>query len=137
MVEEIGAIGAIGSGDLGSTATLPASAAVRPLPPARPKAPAQPPPRSSQPQSAPQSPQPQPSAQQIQADLAKVNAKLASSDRVMQMQVDRATGLTIVTVKNSQTGEVLQQFPSSDSVHLAQMLAAWASGKNILVDLIA
>ena len=128
MVEEIGAIGAIGSGDPGSTATLPASAAVRPLKPAPPKAPTQTPSRSSQPQS---------SAQQIQADFAKVNAKLASSDREMQMQVDRATGLTIVTVKNSQTGQVLQQFPSLDSVHLAQMLSAWASGKNILVDLIA
>ena len=126
MVEEIGAIGAIGSGDPGSTATLPASAAVRPSKPAPPRAPTQAPPRASQ---------PQPS--QIQADLAKVNAKLASSDREMQTQVDRATGLTIVTVKNSQTGEVLQQFPGMDSVHLAQMLAAWASGKNILVDLIA
>ena len=126
MVEEIGAIGAIGSGDPGSTATLPASAAVRPLKPAPPKAPTQAPPRSSQPPSS-----------QTQADLARVNQKLASSDREMQMQVDRATGLTIVTVRNSQTGEVLQQFPGMDSVHLAQMLAAWASGKNILVDLIA
>ena|SRR5581483_5062353 len=128
MVEEIGAIGAIGSGDPGSTATLPASAAVRPPKPAPAKAPTQTPSRSSQ---------PQPSAQQTQADLAKVNAKLASSDQVMQMQVDRATGLTIVTVRNSLTGQVLQQFPGLDSVHLAQMLAAWASGKNILVDLIA
>ena len=128
MVEEIGAIGAIGSGDPGSTATPPASAAVRPLKPPPPKAPTQ---------ASPRSPQQQPSAQQIQADLAKVNAKLASSNREMQMQVDRATGLTIVTVRNSQTGEVLQQFPGMDSVHLAQMLAAWASGKNILVDLIA
>jgi uncharacterized FlaG/YvyC family protein len=128
MVEEIGAIGAIGSGDPGSTATLPASAAVPPLKPAPAKAPTQTPSRSSQ---------PQPSAQQIQADLARVNAKLASSDQVMQMQVDRATGLTIVTVRNSQTGQVLQQFPGLDSVHLAQMLAAWASGKNILIDLIA
>jgi len=126
MVEEIGAIGAIGSGDPGSTATLPASAAVRPSKPAPPRAPTQAPPRASQ-----------PPPSQIQADLAKVNAKLASSDREMQTQVDRATGLTIVTVKNSQTGEVLQQFPGMDSVHLAQMLAAWASGKNILVDLIA
>jgi uncharacterized FlaG/YvyC family protein len=128
MVEEIGAIGAIGSGDPGSTATLPASAAVRPLKPPPPKAPTRAPPRS---------PQPQPSAQRMEADLANVNEKLASTDRQMQMQVDRATGLTIVTVKNSQTGEVLQQFPGMDSVHLAQMLAAWASGKNILVDLIA
>lgn len=131
MVEEIGAIGAVGgagSADHGSTATLPASAAVRPL--SAPRAPTQPPRRAPQ-------PQPQPSAQQLQSDLDKVNAKLASSDRVMQMQVDRASGLTIVTVRNSQTGEVLQQFPGSDAVHLAQMLAAWASGKNVLVDLIA
>lgn len=129
MVEEIGAIGAIGSGDPGSTATLPASAAVRPLKPTTSsKAPTQEPPRSSQ---------PQPSAQQIQADLARVNQKLAGSNREMQTQVDHATGLTIVTVRNSQTGQVLQQFPGLDSVHLAQMLAAWASGKNVLVDLIA
>lgn len=126
MVEEIGAIGAIGSGDPGSTATLPASAAVRPLKPVPPRPSTQAPPRAFQ-----------PPPSQIQADLTKVNAKLASSDREMQTQVDRATGLTIVTVKNSQTGEVLQQFPGMDSVHLAQMLAAWASGKNILVDLIA
>src|SRR5579862_7619117 len=127
MVEEIGAISSIGSGDPGSTATLPASAAVRPSRPAPQQAPQQP---------ASKAPQPS-SAQQIQADLNKVNTQLASSNRVMQMQVDRATGLTIVTVRNSTTGEVLQQFPSADSVHLAQMLAAWASGKNILVDLIA
>jgi uncharacterized FlaG/YvyC family protein len=126
MAEEIGAIGSVGSGDPGSTATLPASAAVRPLRPTVQKAPQQPAPKA-----------PPPSAQQIQADLSKVNAQLASSNRVMQTQVDRATGLTIVTVRNSTTGEVLQQFPSEDSVHLAQMLAAWASGKNILVDLIA
>jgi uncharacterized FlaG/YvyC family protein len=55
----------------------------------------------------------------------------------MEAQVDRASGLTIVRVKDSQTGEVLQQFPSMDAVRLAQMLAAWASGKNVQVDLIA
>lgn len=127
MVEEIGAIGPVGGvGDPTSTATLPASAAVRPLTPSPQKAASQPAAQA-----------PQPSTQQIQANLKKVNAQLASVNRVMEMQVDRATGLTIVTVKNSQTGEVLQQYPSSDSVHLAQMLAAWASGKNVLVDLIA
>jgi uncharacterized FlaG/YvyC family protein len=131
MVEEIGAIGPVGgagSGDHGSTATLPASAAVRPLKPSAARA---------NPQKPATQPAPQPSAQQIQADLKKVNAQLASSDRVMEAQVDRASGLTIVRVKDSQTGEVLQQFPSMDAVRLAQMLAAWASGKNVQVDLIA
>ncbi len=123
MAEEIGSIapvGAAGSGDPGSTVTLPPSAGVRPVNAKPARAPAQP-----------------PTAQQIQAELKKVNAQLAGVNRVMELQVDRATGLTIVTIKNSQTGEVLQQYPGSDSVHLAQMLVAWAAGKNVLVDLIA
>ncbi len=133
MVEEIGAIGPVGgAGDPTSTATLPASAGVRPLkPPAARPGPQQ----AATQQPAPKAPQS--GAQQIQANLNKVNAQLASVNRVMDLQVDRATGLTIVTIKNSQTGQVLQQFPSADSVALAQMLSAWASGKNVLVDLIA
>jgi hypothetical protein len=122
MVEEIGSIspvGAAGSGDPGSTATLPASAAVRPLNP--PRAPSQSAPRAVHPS----------------ADLKKANAQLSSVNREIELQVDRATGLTIVKVKNSQTGEVVQQFPSDNSLHLAQLLAAWSSGKNALVDLIA
>ncbi len=132
MVEEIGGIGpvgSVGSGDPGSTAALPASAAVRPL-----RAAARPSPQQApQPQAAPKAAQ----ASQIQADLNQVNARLASEDRVMEMQVDRASGLTIVTVRSSTTGEVLQQFPGTDSVRLAQMLAAWAAGKDFHVDLIA
>jgi uncharacterized FlaG/YvyC family protein len=131
MVEEIGSISpveAAGSGDPGSTATLPASAAVRPLNP--PRAPSQSAPRAVHPSA-------QPSAQQLQADLKRANAQLSSVNREIELQVDRATGLTIVKVKNSQTGEVVQQFPSDNSLHLAQLLAAWSSGKNALVDLIA
>ena len=126
MAEEIGSIapvGAAGSGDPGSTVTLPPSASVRAL--------------TAKPARAPAQPALPPTAQQIQAELKKVNAQLAAVNRVMDLQVDRATGLTIVTIRNSQTGEVLQQYPGSDSVHLAQMLVAWAAGKNVLVDLIA
>ena len=131
MVEEIGSIspvGAAGSVDPGSTITPPASADVRPL--KAPKASSQPAPRAVNPSA-------HPSAQQIQADLKQANAQLASANREIELQVDRATGLTIVKVKNSQTGEVLQQFPSDNSLHLAQLLAAWASGKSTLVDFIA
>jgi hypothetical protein len=40
-------------------------------------------------------------------------------------------------VKDSQTGVVLQQFPSTDSLQLAQMLAQWSGDRNALLDLIA
>ena len=88
-------------------------------------------------QQAARQPQPQPSPQEIQNSLAQVNARLAAINRVMTLNVDAGSGLTVATIKDSQTGEVLEQFPSTDSIHLAQMLASWASGKNILLDLIA
>jgi uncharacterized FlaG/YvyC family protein len=78
-----------------------------------------------------------PSAQEIQDAVKQVNDRLAKSSRVLQLNVDAGTGLTVATIKNSQTGEVLGQFPSTDSIHLAQMLAGWSSGKNVLLDLIA
>ena len=79
----------------------------------------------------------QPSAQEIQDAVNQVNDRLAKNSRVLQLNVDAGTGLTVATIKNSQTGEVLGQFPSTDSIHLAQMLAGWSSGKNVLLDLIA
>ncbi len=79
----------------------------------------------------------QPSAQDIQDAVQQVNDRLADSDRVLQLNVDSGTGLVVATIRNSQTGEVLGQFPSTDSIHLAQMLADWASGKNLMLDLIA
>ena len=88
-------------------------------------------------QQAARQPQPQPSPQEIQSSLAQVNERLATINRVMTLNVDAGSGLTVATIRDSQTGEVLEQFPSTDSIHLAQMLAGWASGKNILLDLIA
>ena len=79
----------------------------------------------------------QPSAQEIQDSLSQVNARLAASGHVMTLNVDPSTGLTVATIRNSSTGDVVEQFPGTDSIHLAQMLNGWASGKNILLDLIA
>jgi uncharacterized FlaG/YvyC family protein len=77
------------------------------------------------------------SAREIQAAVDKANANLSSSNRVMDFRVDAATGLTIATIRNSQTGVVLQQIPGADMMALAQMLAGWSPGKHMLLDLIA
>ena len=79
----------------------------------------------------------QPSAQEIQDAVSQVNDRLSGVNRVLELGVDAGSGLTVATIRDSQTGEVLEQYPSTDSIHLAQMLAGWASGKNILLDLIA
>jgi uncharacterized FlaG/YvyC family protein len=79
----------------------------------------------------------QPSAQELQAAVSRVNNHLSSYSRVLELNVDVASGLTVATVKDAQTGQVLQQFPGTDALHLAQMLAQWAGSKHALLDLIA
>ena len=113
--ETIGSIGTVGS----ATAAL-ADAGAR----AAPAAVAQPPPQ-------------QLSAQDIQNAVNQVNNSLSDTNRILELSVDAASGLTVATIRNSRTGEVLGQFPSTDSLHLAQMLAVWAGSKNALLDLMA
>ncbi|MBV8740628.1 MAG: flagellar protein FlaG [Sinobacteraceae bacterium] len=79
----------------------------------------------------------QPAAADVQAAVARANANLASSNRVLDYRVDAATGLTIAIVRDAQTGALVQQIPGADIIALAQMLAEWSPGKHVLLDLIA
>jgi len=125
QLDSVGPVGASGSSDFNTSresprVNPPAAPAPAPAPGARPPGAAQP-----------------PSAQTLQNAVAQINARLASVNRVLQLSVDPATGITIATIKNSQTGAVLQQIPSDDIMHLAEMLSGWAHGKNVLLDLMA
>jgi uncharacterized FlaG/YvyC family protein len=115
MVEEGSSIDSIGPIGANDTTVLPESSAVAPL----------------------RQPQRQPSAKELQDAVNKVNARLSTFSRVLELKVDAGSGLTIATVKDSQTGAVLQQFPGTNALQLAQMLADWSGGKNALLDLIA
>jgi flagellar protein FlaG len=85
----------------------------------------------------PTSPTEQPTPQHINAAVNRANINLASYNRVLDFEVDTGTGLSIARIRNAQTGEVLQQMPSADLLHLAQLLADWSPGKDVLIDLIA
>jgi uncharacterized FlaG/YvyC family protein len=78
-----------------------------------------------------------PTAEEIAAAVSAANANLASSDRSLAYRVDAATGISIAMIRNTQTGAVLQQIPGADIIALARMLADWAPGKHMLLDLIA
>jgi flagellar protein FlaG len=78
-----------------------------------------------------------PSPQDIQSAVDKANDNLSGSNRVLDYRVDAATGLSIATIRNSQTGVVLQQIPGADIIALAKMLAGWSPGKHMLLDLMA
>lgn len=118
---------ALGSVDLSSPYQSPAAAV-----PARAAAPV------AKPQAADSAqPAKQPTTQEINTAIAAANANLASSDRVLDYRVDAATGISIAMIRNSQTGEVLQQMPGADIIALARMLADWAPGKHMVLNLIA
>jgi uncharacterized FlaG/YvyC family protein len=74
---------------------------------------------------------------EISTAIAAANANLASSNRVLEYRVDAATGISVTMIRNSLTGAVLQQMPGADIIALARMLADWAPGKHMLLDLIA
>lgn len=78
-----------------------------------------------------------PTTQEIDSAVAAANANLASSNRVLDYRVDPATGISIAMIRNSQTGAVVQQIPGANILALARMLADWAPGKHMLLDLIA
>jgi uncharacterized FlaG/YvyC family protein len=79
----------------------------------------------------------QPTSAEISDAIAAANANLSSSDRTLEYRVDAATGISIATIRNSQTGVVLQQIPGANIIALARMLAGWSPGKHMLLDLIA
>jgi hypothetical protein len=124
-IDSIGALGAVGASDLSPTRdAVNAPRATRPVDP------------SSAVGSGQKPPQP-PSAQSVEDALKRANARLAETGRMLELHVDAATGLTIATLKNAATGEVLEQTPGIDLVHLVQMLTAWAHGRGVLLNLIA
>jgi len=124
-LDAIAAVGAVSALDLGTSrdsasigSALPSS-----LAPTKPS-PAPPP---SQP----------PSTPTLQSAVQQINTHLASYGRVMELRVDAASGITVATIRNSETGAVLQQMPSEDIVRLAEMLQGWSHGKDALLDLMA
>lgn len=143
MTEEIDSISPVGASSSAgfsgaSVDVLHAPQPVAPArPPQRPSASAAATPGTASSDGAPALSSATQAAASLQESVDRINARLASSNRVVQLRVDASTGITIAEVINSATGQVVQQIPGSDVVHLAQMLSAWGHGKNVLVDLIA
>lgn len=78
-----------------------------------------------------------PTQAEISEAVAAANINLSSSDRTLEYRVDSATGISIATIRNTQTGVVVQQIPGTNIIALARMLAGWSPGKHMLLDLIA
>jgi len=59
------------------------------------------------------------------------------ASRVLEFSIDAPSGLTVVTVRDQETGNVIRQIPSEEIVHLADMLSSGKHGASALLSLTA
>ncbi|HEY8509355.1 MAG TPA: flagellar protein FlaG [Steroidobacteraceae bacterium] len=52
----------------------------------------------------------------------QIEEYLRSSGRDLEFRIDEATGRTVVSVRDPQTGEVIRQIPSEEALRIAQHL---------------
>lgn len=80
-------------------------------------------------------PAPEPVSERVMAKVAqRLEQFLNSSRRDIQFRVDEDANATVVTVRNSSTGEVVRQFPNEEALRMMRRLN---EGSASLLDLTA
>ena len=80
----------------------------------------------------PQAPAAQPMIEAMKKAAEQISSYLQSTGRALQFSVDEETGRTVVTVRDSNTGEIVRQIPDAEALRLAQTLG---SQRNALIDI--
>ena len=52
----------------------------------------------------------------------QIESYLKANGRNLQFSVDQETGRTVVTVRDSSTGEIIRQIPDAEALRIAQSL---------------
>lgn len=66
-------------------------------------------------------PAPPVSAPQIEAIVKQIDSYLKSVSRSIEFSVDKPSGRTVVSVRDSETGDLIRQFPGDEVLRLAEM----------------
>ncbi|MGC3979882.1 MAG: flagellar protein FlaG [Steroidobacteraceae bacterium] len=74
---------------------------------------------------------------EVQAAVQKLQAHFASRNTPPELSVDYLSGLSVVTVRTADTGEVLYQLPDVDAVRLARLIADGAPDSQGVLDISA
>jgi len=77
-------------------------------------------------------PTPRSTTETLKAIAASIESYVKSTGRSLEFHVDDASGLTVVTVRNSETGDLVRQIPSDEAVRIARSLG---KRSNTLIDL--
>lgn len=64
----------------------------------------------------------QPSSEAIKEIAQRIESYLRSVSRSLEFRVDAASGRTVVSVRDSETGDLIRQIPGEEVLRLAQMV---------------
>lgn len=76
-----------------------------------------------------------PTAQHVQQAAQQIQKFLTDSQRSLEFQIDEASGISVVKVRDTSTGDVIRQIPNEETVKLAQILKDTGSLSRGLLDL--
>lgn len=79
-----------------------------------------------------QQPSPEEMNAAVRAAARQIDSYLKSVGREVEFRVDDETGMTVVTVRETATGEVIRQIPNEEVLQLARR---FESGSGTLLDL--
>jgi flagellar protein FlaG len=68
-------------------------------------------------------PPPQKVQETVRAVAAHIESYLRSVGREVQFSIDSDSGETVITIRDSSTGELVRQIPSAEALRLSQALA--------------
>jgi uncharacterized FlaG/YvyC family protein len=73
----------------------------------------------------------------VQAAVEQIRENLANASRRLEFQADSVTGLVIVTIKDTETGQVIHEVPGHSVLAFAEALTPRGDGPRGLIDLTA
>ena len=79
----------------------------------------------------------QPTRAAVQAAAQQLQDYVATAGRTLEFHLDEGTGMTVVTVKDSESGDVIRQIPSEEVLKIAESLKGGGHSASMLVSLTA
>jgi flagellar protein FlaG len=70
----------------------------------------------------------QPSPDQLKSAVDSANDAMKQNNSNVEFSIDQSTKQTVIKVMDSQSGQLITQFPSKDALAISQMIAESQSG---------
>lgn len=70
----------------------------------------------------------EPSPQQLKSAVDNINQAMKQSNSSVQFSIDQSTKQTVIKVMDSQSGQLITQFPSKEALAISQMIAESQAG---------